>query len=465
MTAADNQAAVVERLASSTGGSLSHERLSELHTEFMAHPTASLMRNAVTQVSVMDIAQNRDIITSTPHTFSHKLDDWKVTNQRASGRCWLFAGLNLLRVGAMQAMNIKEFEFSQTYLHFWDKFERANYFLEAIIATAERDIDDRTVAFLLDKPLEDGGQWNMFVNLVKKHGLVPQSAMPESESSSNTRYMNAIVISKLRDFAQQLRDAVASGKSEDEVRKLKDGFVSVVYRMLCIHLGTPPQGFDWEWRDKDNKFHRDGRLTPQQFADKYVSINLDDYVSIVHDPRESSPQGRTYTVDMLGNVVGGDIVTYLNVDIELMKQLTMKQITDGQPVWMGCDVGKMMDRRRGVWDRELFGFERIYDTPFAQDKPGRLLHHQTLMTHAMLFTGVDVVDKDPRRWRVENSWGSEGGEQGFYVMNDNWFDEYMFEIAVPKALLSAELQQALEGEPTVLPAWDPMGALAGECMG
>ena len=458
---ADNQAATIEQLATSSG-SLSPERLAQLRGEFEAHPTAAMMRNAVTQVSVMEIAQDRDIITGTPHTFSHKLDDWKVTNQKASGRCWLFAGLNLLRVGAMEKMNIKEFEFSQTHLHFWDKFERANYFLEAIIATAKRDVDDRTVAFLLNSPLEDGGQWNMFVNLVKKHGLVPQSAMPESESSSATRYMNAIVISKLRDFAEQLRGAVASGRSEAEVRSMKDGFISVVYRMLCIHLGTPPESFDWSWRDKDNNFHSDGELTPLQFAEKYVTIELDEYVSIVHDPRASSPFGRTYTVDMLGNVVGGEIVRYLNVDIELMKQLTMQQITEGEPVWMGCDVGKMMDRRRGVWDRNLFCFDRIYDTEFGQDKAGRLLHHQTLMTHAMLFTGVDVVDNDPRRWRVENSWGSEGGEQGFYVMNDNWFDEYMFEIAVPRSLLSQELQQALEGEPQVLPAWDPMGALARE---
>lgn len=463
MTAADNQAATLARLASEAG-SLSPARLAELHSEFVSHPNAALMRNAITQVSVMDIAQNRDIITNTPHTFSNRLDDWKVTNQKASGRCWLFAGLNLLRVGAAQKMNLKDFEFSQTHLHFWDKFERANYFLEAIIATADRDLDERTVAFLLDRPLEDGGQWDMFVNLVRKHGLVPSEAMPESESSGNTRYMNAIVIAKLRDFAEQLRSAARRGQSASHVRSLKDGFVGDIYRMLCIHLGTPPLKLDWQWRDKDSKFHSDGEMTPQEFAAKYVTIDIDEYVSIVHDPRATSPVGRTFTVDMLGNVVGGEPVRYLNVEIGLMKQLAMDSISEGTPVWMGCDVGKMMDRKRGVWDRNLFCFEKIYDTPFEQDKPGRLLHHQTLMTHAMLFTGVDVVDNQPRRWRVENSWGNEGGEQGFFVMNDNWFDEYMFEIAVPKSILSQELQDAMEAEPIVLPAWDPMGALARESL-
>ena len=258
---ADNTAAVTEAMTSQAG-SLDADKLTKLQQSFDEHPTAKTMRNAVTQVSVMSIAQDRDIITNTPHTFSHKLDDWKVTNQKSSGRCWLFAGLNMLRVGAMKKMKVKEFEFSQTYAHFWDKFERSNYFLEAMIHTAARPLDDRTVAYVLDRPLDDGGQWNMFVNLVKKHGVVPQSAMPESESSSSTRYMNAIIISKLRDFAQQLRDGHAAGKDLETLRTMKDEFLTVIYRMLCIHLGTPPSRFEWQWRDTDNNFQSDGLMTP-----------------------------------------------------------------------------------------------------------------------------------------------------------------------------------------------------------
>src|SRR5690606_14314279 len=327
---------------------------------------------------------------------------------------------------------------------FWDKFERSNYFLEAIIETADRDIDDRTVAFLLDRPLEDGGQWNMFVNIVKKHGLVPKAAMPETQSSSDTQRMNSVLIHKLREGAMTLRDLRKAGAPMEAVRAAKHDVLRVIHRILCIHLGTPPAKFDWQWNDKDRVFHRDGEMTPQAFAQKYVDLPLDEYVCLVNDPRESSPYNRTFTVQYLGNVVGGDIVIYLNVEIDVMKDIAKRSIMDGEPVWFGCDVGKMMRRDMGVWDKNLYDYETLYDTSFGLTKAQRLLAHQTLMTHAMLFTGVDVVHDRPRRWRVENSWGEEcSGRKGFYVMNDNWFDEHMFEIAARKSYLPVELQQAL----------------------
>lgn len=443
-------------------GVISEALLEQFRRDFASHPTARLSQNAVTQTTLDDIALNRAAVTSMDHTFSHLLDDWAVTNQKKSGRCWMFAGLNLFRVGAMKKMNVKEFEFSQNYTLFWDKFERANHFLEAIIETSDREVDNRVVAFLLDYPLEDGGQWNMFVNVVRKHGVVPKSAMPETESSSNTRRMNSMLLARLREGAKELRDQRDAGAPMEAVRTLKQTILSDVFRMLCIHLGTPPEQFDWQWNDKDREFHRDGVMTPQQFAAKYITHPIDDYVCIVHDPRETSPFNRTFTVQHLGNVVGGHIVKYLNVDMHVMKDIAMRTIVDGEPVWFGCDVGKMMRRDMGLWDRSMFEYGRVYDTHFNLDKAGRLSYHETLMTHAMLFTGVDVVDGRPRRWRVENSWGEEdNGQKGFFVMNDSWFDEYMFEIAARTSTLPPELQQALELEPIVLPAWDPMGALAG----
>ncbi len=440
---------------------LTPQLLARLAASFEAEPAYTLAQNAVTQTPVTDVTLNRSVIASTDHTFSNLLDDWAVTNQKKSGRCWMFAGLNLLRVGAMKKMNLKEFEFSQNYTLFWDKLERANYFLEAIIQTAHRPADDRLVAWLLDHPLEDGGQWNMFVNVVRKHGLVPKAFMPETESSSNTRQMNAVVIAKLQEAARILRDLRAGGAPMEAALAARDETLQVVYRILSIHLGTPPRRFDWQWTDKDKGFHRDGEMTPQEFADAYVDLPLDEYVCLVNDPRESSPYGRTFTVDFLGNVVGGEIVKYLNIELGLMKQIAMETITGGEPVWFGCDVGKMMRRDLGIWDAKLFDYDGIYDTSFGLDKAQRLVYHQTLMTHAMLFTGVDVVNDKPRRWRVENSWGDENGRKGFYVMNDSWFDEHMFEIAARRSALPAQLQEALELEPIVLPAWDPMGSLAG----
>ena len=434
--------------------------LEVLRKDFAASPAYRLAQNAVTRVTVDDVAISREIINGTGHSWSVLLDDWKVTNQERSGRCWLFAGLNLLRVGAMHKMGLKEFEFSQNYAMFWDKIERANYFLEAVIETADRELGDRTIAFLLQSAAEDGGQWNMFAALVGKHGLVPKSVMPETQSSSNTGRMNAILRSQLRQGARAVRAAYAAGGAA-AARAGKAEILRVIYRVLCIHLGTPPERFDWQWTDKDREFHRDGVLTPQEFAAKYVELPVADYVCLVHDPRATSPQGRTFTVEYLGNVIGAPPVTYLNVDVPLLKRLTAASLSAGEPVWFGCDVGKMMSNEYGIWDAALYDLPSVYDTPFDLDKAARLEYGESQMTHAMLFTGVDLgADGASRRWRVENSWGSDSGRDGFYTMNDSWFDEYVFEIAARRSALPPELQAALDTEPIVLPAWDPMGALA-----
>jgi len=440
-------------------GTLAAADLELLRKDFSANPTYRLAQNAVTRVSVDDVAINREIINNVDHSLSTHLDDWKVTNQERSGRCWLFAGLNLLRVGVMRKTGLKEFEFSQNHAMFWDKIERANYFLEAIIETADRDLDDRTVAFLLESVASDGGQWNMFAALVAKHGLVPKGYMPETNSSSNTGRMNSILRYLLHQGARSVRAAVADSGFE-AARAEKAEILRTVHRVLCIHLGTPPERFDWQWTDKDKQFHRDGVLTPQEFAAKYVDLPLDDYVCLVHDPRPTSPSGRTFTVEYLGNVVGGPPVKYLNVDVSLIKQIATQTLEGGEPVWFGCDVGKMMSNDYAVWDSELYDLPSVYDAEFSLDKAARLAFHETQMTHAMLFTGVDVLDGVARRWRVENSWGSDRGKEGFYTMNDSWFGEYVFEIAARRDALPEDLQKALDTEPIVLPAWDPMGALA-----
>lgn len=423
-------------------------------------PSFRIAQNAVTQVTAEDVALNRSVVFNTDHSFSHVLDDWSATNQKNTGRCWMFAGLNLLRAGAMQKMGLKSFEFSQNYTMFCDKIERANYFLEAIIQTAARDVDDRTVAYIVTRPISDGGQWNMFVNLVRKHGLAPKPLMPETQSSSASGRMNSMLSSKLREAAKTLRDRFARGAAPDELRAEKERTLAVIYRILCIHLGTPPGRFTWQWTDQDRQFHRDAEMTPQAFAGAYVDLPLDDYVCLVHDPRPTSPTGRTFTVEYLGNVLEGGIVKYLNVGSDLMKELTRRSILNGEPVWFGCDTGKMSRRDLGIWDKDLYDYGALYDTAFPLDKAARLYYHETQMTHAMLFTGVDIVDNSVRRWRVENSWGEEPGRKGFFVMNDNWFDEYVFEIAARRSELPSELQEALAQEPIVLPAWDPMGALA-----
>lgn len=426
---------------------------------FSSHPEFQLAQNAVTSAGLDQVALNRSLVHSSGHTFSTLLDDWEVTNQKQSGRCWIFAGLNLLRVPAMKKMGLQEFEFSQSFVMFWDKLERANYVLEAFIATCDRDLDDRTVAYLLDSLADDGGQWNMFVGLVRKHGLVPKEAMPETQSSSHTKRMNQTLRTLLRRGAETVRSAARN--DVDEARRRKREVLDVVYRVLCIHLGTPPERFVWQWADRDRNFHRDGILTPAEFASRYVELPIDDYVCLVNDPRESSPLGRTFTVEYLGNVVGAPPVRYLNIESSLMKTIAAAALQAGEPVWFGCDVDKMMSSELGIWDKDLYSLNELYGTDLSLTKSERLLYHESAMTHAMLFTGVDLLDGVPRRWRVENSWGSDKGKKGFYSMNDSWFDEFVFEIAARKQLLPESLQRALDLEPIILPAWDPMGALAG----
>ncbi len=429
-----------------------------MRAEFDGDPSAKVAQNAVTGNNVASVSLRRDLVQEVDFTFSTKLDNWKATNQKSSGRCWLFATLNLFRPGTMKKMNVKEFEFSQAHIHFWDKFERSNHFLEAIIETSDRAVDDRTIHFLLSDPIGDGGQWNMAMNLIRKHGLVPKSAYPESNSSSSTRWMNSILKDILRSTASEIREIIGSGGTAEDARAHKESRMKDIWRVLCIHLGTPPDSFDWQWRDKDKEFHRRGKMTPQEFAGEFVDIDWEDYVCIVNDPRNEYYQ--TYTVEYLQNVAGGPPVVYLNVPSDEMKSITQKILEDGLPVWMGCDVGKQMDRKRGLWDANLFETNELYGVNYGMDKADRLRYGQTMMTHAMLFTGVDVVDGKPRRWRVENSWGDDSGEKGFYTMNDNWYDEHMFEIATSRKYLSKKMLDGLETEPRVLDAWDPMGSLA-----
>ena len=436
-------------------------QIEEFRKSFDSDPSATVAQNAVSNADLSTLALRRDLVQNMDFSFSTKLDEWSATNQRRSGRCWLFATLNLFRVGAMKKMNVKNFEFSQAHIHFWDKLERANHFLEAILETSDRPVDDRTIHFLLSDPIGDGGQWNMATNLIRKHGLVPMSAYPESHSSSSTRSMNTVLKDILRTTASEIRGILDDGESKNEARKHKEERMKEIWRVLCIHLGTPPEKFDWQWRDKDKEFHRKGTMTPLEFVDEYVEVDWEDYICIVNDPRNE--YYRTYTVDFLQNVAGGPPVVYLNVPSDEMKDITQRLLEDGIPVWMGCDVGKNMARKRGLWDADLYDLKGLYGIQFGMEKADRLRFGQTMMTHAMLFTGVDVVDGKPRRWRVENSWGSEdSGEKGFYTMNDNWYDEHMFEIAAPKDYLTDEMKSGLKGDPIVLPAWDPMGSLARE---
>lgn len=443
-------------------GALSRADVRTFQRKFESNPTNLLAMNAVAKTPITSVALNRRRVTQSNHTFSHVLKAGEATAQNASGRCWLFAGLNPMRVAAIKKMKLDDkFEFSQNYLMFWDKLEKSNYFLESIMATLDEPIGSRLLDYLLQNPIQDGGQWDMFVNLVKKYGLVPKSVMPETESSSNSRWMNHLITTKLREFAAKLREMAAKGATVNKLRAQKEKMLETVYRMLAIHLGEPPTSFEWQWRDTKDKFHRTGTITPQEFLAKYVPYDLDSKVCLIHCPQASKKYNTLYTIEYLGNVVGGNIIRYLNVDLPTLKKATIDMLKSGENVWFGADVGKMLERDLGLLDMSIYDFESVYGTSFELDKAGRLDYGQSAMNHAMVFTGVDLDDAGrPRKWRVENSWGDKTGDKGFFAMSDDWFDEYVYEVAVNKRLLPKRLLATLKTEPVRLPPWDPMGALA-----
>ena len=440
----------------------------EITDEFIARMHASsdsartVARNAVAHAGVETVAFDRDKVIATPTVVSHKVDDWKVTSQKKSGRCWLFSSLNLLRSTARQRMGLKDFEFSQNYVLFWDKFERANFFLTDIIATAStEELDGRLVQFLLGDVLSDGGQWDMAVSLYLKHGLVPKVAMPETESSSNTAPMNARLKVLLRRSALELRALVVSGASDDEITEVKEAALADVWRILVICLGEPPVSFEWEWRDDKDEFHRDGVLTPREFFDRYVDVDLTQYVCLVDDPRREHPKGLALTVDHMGNIVGGRPIHYVNAPVETIREITTSILASGRAVWFGADCGQQSDRSSGLFVDGLYDYDALFGVDFSTSKEQRVVSGESAMNHAMLFTGVDIDEAGQgRRFRVENSWGEEPGDKGFFTMDAPWFDANVFEVAVHVDDLPEDLRAVVAEAPLHLPAWDPMGALA-----
>lgn len=432
----------------------------EFHDTFMKNNKQTALQRGVVKNGISGSAKNQCAEVNNVPVFSVDLMTGKATNQKQSGRCWMFAALNTFRHKMINSVNLKDFELSQNYIFFWDKYEKSNYFYENIIATADQELASRKVAFLLATPQQDGGQWDMIVSLFQKYGVVPKTAMPESRNSSNSQDLNNYLNKKLRKDATILRELISSGKTATKVQATKEKMLGEVYNFLAISLGTPPETFDFEYRDEEKKYYLDQKLTPQSFYEKYVGVDLDDYVSVINAPTADKPYNQTYTVEMLGNVVGGKEVKYINVDMTVFKKLAVAQLEQGESVWFGCDVGQSSTRDSGLMSLDAYDMNDLFDIDFVMTKAERLDFGESLMTHAMVLTGVDLIEGVSTKWKVENSWGEKVGEKGFFVMSDAWMDEYTYQIVVRKELLSPELQDAWKQEPTVLAPWDPMGALA-----
>ena len=433
----------------------------KLYAAYEANPKFAAIENAISHNGLLASLEKRSAAVENIPVFSLDLTKDKVSDQKASGRCWMFAALNTFRHKMIAGFQLEDFELSQAHTFFWDKYEKSNWFLEQVIATADQELTSRKVKFLLDTPQQDGGQWDMVVALFEKYGVVPKSVYPESISSSNSRELNQILNKLLRQDAQILRELVAEGANSADLQAKKEELLQGVFNFLAMNLGLPPRQFDFSYRDKDNNFHSESGLTPQVFFKKYVDLKLDDYVSIINAPTVDKPYGKSYTVEMLGNVVGSKPVRYLNVEMDRLKELAIAQMQAGETVWFGSDVGQSSNRKAGIMADGMYDFTSSMDIQLTQDKAGRLDYSESLMTHAMVLTGVDLDENGKaKKWKVENSWGEKVGNKGYFVASDAWMDEYTYQIVVRKEFLTAAELAAYEAEPLVLAPWDPMGALA-----
>ena len=441
--------------------SLEQDFTDKLYAAYEANPKFAAMENAISHNGLLTSLEKRSSAVENTPVFSLDLTKDKVSDQKASGRCWMFAALNTFRHKMIAGFQLEDFELSQAHTFFWDKYEKSNWFLEQVLATADKELTSRKVKFLLDTPQQDGGQWDMVVSLFEKYGVVPKSVYPESISSSNSRELNQILNKLLRQDAQILRELVVEGADLAELQAKKEELLQEVFNFLAMNLGLPPRQFDFSYRDKDNHFHSESGLTPQTFYQKYVDLKLDDYVSIINAPTADKPYGRSYTVEMLGNVVGSKPVRYLNVEMDRLKELAIAQMQAGETVWFGSDVGQSSNRKAGIMADGMYDFTSSMDIQLTQDKAGRLDYSESLMTHAMVLTGVDLDENGKaKKWKVENSWGEKVGDKGYFVASDAWMDEYTYQIVVRKEFLTEAELAAYEAEPIVLAPWDPMGALA-----
>ena len=423
-----------------------------------------IAKNAVSSVGIRAAARTPEGIAANGMSWDLEVSTGERTDQKRSGRCWMFASLNTYRYRTMKKYNLKSFEFSEAYPLFFDKLEKSNWFLENIIDTVEEPLSGRLVAYLLTDPVSDGGQWDMFRALVKKYGVVPKEAMPETACSSNTREMDKYLTRYLRSCAKLLRDSAEAGVRSDLMVAMKKHMMDEVYHLLVTCLGEPPVSFDVRLRDKDDKVVLSGTFTPQEFFAEAAGMELDDYISLISAPTADKPFGHTYTVSRLGNVVEAGGVRYLNLAPQRLKEVAIAQLRDELPVWFGCDVDQSYVREEGIMDRAALDIDTLFGFPVETclNKADRLDYGESMMTHAMVLEGVRFdADGKPELWKVENSWGKDHARDGFNTLADEWFDEYVYQVVVDKKYLTDEERAVYDTEePTVLEPWDPMGSLA-----
>ena len=433
-------------------GGITQDMLNQIKSSYKHTPADKALYNAMAETSIAVLAKNHENLANFDTNFTNKVVSHGITDQQQSGRCWLFTGLNVLRAQMMAKYGLDEMEFSQNYCFFYDQLEKANLFLQGIIDTREKPMDDKMVEWLFRNPISDGGQFTGISDVIGKYGVVPSSVMPETYSSENTSQIARLVGLKLREFGLQLRDEAAKGVKVSALEAKKTEMLSTVYRMLALAFGEPVERFTWTMNGETKEY------TPQSFYQEYLGNDLtNNYVMLMNDP--SREYYKCYEIDFDRHVYDGKNWTYVNLPVEDIKAMAIESIKDSTMMYFSCDVAKFLDSKRGTLDLKNFDYESLMGTTFGMNKKQRVQTFASGSSHAMTLMAVDL-DKDgkPKKWMVENSWGAEAGYKGHLIMTDEWFDEYMFRLVVEKKYVPEKVLNILKQKPIRLPAWDPMFA-------
>lgn len=444
--------------AQKENGNIDTQMLKEFAESYKPTGAEKALRNVMLTTSVKTLATSQENKNKELNTyFSNTVNSKGITDQESSGRCWLFTGLNVMRAKMIAEQNLNGFEFSQVYNFFFDQLEKSNLFLQGIIDTRKKPIDDRMVEWLFNHPLSDGGTFTGVADLVAKYGVVPKEAMRETFSSNNTSAFNSVLKRKLREFGIQLREASEEGKKDKELMAMKKEMLGTVYKMLASVYGVPPTTFTWAPKDSNGKYReKPQEYTPKSFYEKFVGIDFqNNYVMLMNDP--SRPYWKSYEIQYDRHVQEGHNWLYVNLPLEDIKQMAIASIKDSVMMYFSCDVGKFLDSGRGLLDIANYDYESLFGVEFTMDKRQRIITRDSGSSHAMTLKSVDIDENGKTvKWQVENSWGASSGYKGTLIMTDEWFDEYMFRLVVDKKYAPEKVLKVLEQKPTMLPAWDPM---------
>ena len=438
-------------------GGISSKMLGEIQKQNKMTPAENAIANAIAANSIDNLAQNRNNAAELDTYFSIETPKQTITDQKSSGRCWMFSGMNVLRANFAKRTDSLRVEFSQAYLFFYDQLEKANLFLQGVIDTGKKPIDDQRVQFFFKNPINDGGTFCGVADLTEKYGLVPKQVMPESYSSDNTSKMARLISSRLREDGLILRKMVADGKKAADIEKAKTEMLATVYRMLALTIGEPPTQFTYAHRNKDGKAVGEPKTyTPQEFFKEVVGDKLNGtFIMVMNDPRR--PYYKTYEVELDRHTYDGHNWKYLNLPMDDIEQMAIASLKDGRKLYSSYDVGKMLDRKRGYGDTENFDYGSLMGTTFGMNKAERISTFDSGSTHAMTLTAVDLdANGKAKKWKVENSWGASWGQQGCMIMSDRWFREYMFRLVVDKKYVSEELLKLNEQKPVMVTPEDPL---------